>query len=237
MPRPRRGRRAGGESDSGKSTLARLVAGLRAPAAGIAEVLGADLKALSRQGLREPRKCIGFVFHDPASSLDPLLTVGDCIAEPLHVLPLLERGACGFRTGTRPATRSDLSARTEDGLGEGSTVVNVGSATAARRSGVGCLQRVESGTGRVLEGGCGGAGAAGRVNVVSPGALDTRMPQRLLDGRPDKEAVMAVMVETAMLKRVGQVYEVVPLCLFPASEEATLITGATIPVDGGMSAR
>ncbi|WP_454787817.1 SDR family NAD(P)-dependent oxidoreductase [Mycolicibacterium lutetiense] len=75
-----------------------------------------------------------------------------------------------------------------------------------------------------------------RVNVVCPGALDTEMPHRLFEEHPAKDAVMAGMAEASMLKRLGQASEVVPLCLFLVSEAASLITGASIPIDGGSTA-
>lgn len=75
-----------------------------------------------------------------------------------------------------------------------------------------------------------------RVNVVCPGALDTEMPHRLLKAHPAKDAVMAGMAEASMLKRLGEASEVVPACLFLASDEASLITGASLPIDGGSTA-
>jgi peptide/nickel transport system ATP-binding protein len=82
-----------GESGSGKSTVARVVAGLLAPAAGSVEVFGTSLTGQAPAGLRELRRRIGFVFQDPAGSLNPLLTVGDCIAEPLRVHRFGDRSA------------------------------------------------------------------------------------------------------------------------------------------------
>jgi NAD(P)-dependent dehydrogenase (short-subunit alcohol dehydrogenase family) len=75
-----------------------------------------------------------------------------------------------------------------------------------------------------------------RVNVVCPGPLDTAMPRRFLEGHPDADAIMAGMASANMLKRLGRPDDVVPLCLFLVSDEARFITGASIPVDGGMSA-
>ena len=75
-----------------------------------------------------------------------------------------------------------------------------------------------------------------RVNVVCPGALDTQMPHRLLEGHPAKDTVLESMARASMLGRLGEAREVVPLCLFLAAAEAGLVTGATIAIDGGMTA-
>ncbi|EOM75219.1 ABC transporter ATP-binding protein [Rhodococcus rhodnii] len=74
-----------GESGSGKSTIGRCVAALQRPTSGTVTIDGEDLFALSRRQLRDVRRRIGFVFQDPATALNPRLTVGDCVAEPLVV--------------------------------------------------------------------------------------------------------------------------------------------------------
>ncbi|MGW4117126.1 ABC transporter ATP-binding protein [Nocardia sp. NPDC004711] len=83
----RRGETLGlvGESGSGKSTIGRCVAGLQRPTAGSVRVLGTDIAGLSERRLRPIRRRFGFVFQDPATSLNPRLTIGDCVAEPLLV--------------------------------------------------------------------------------------------------------------------------------------------------------
>jgi peptide/nickel transport system ATP-binding protein len=74
-----------GESGSGKSTLARTASGTLRPSAGRVLVAGTDLAGLDGRGLRRLRRTIGFVQQDPATTLDPRLTVADCVAEPLQV--------------------------------------------------------------------------------------------------------------------------------------------------------
>ena len=74
-----------GESGSGKTTIGRAIAGLTPVTEGSLEVLGLELRAVSPRTLRRIRPRIGFVFQDPATSFNPLLTVGDAIAEPLRV--------------------------------------------------------------------------------------------------------------------------------------------------------
>ncbi|MEU2087163.1 ABC transporter ATP-binding protein [Nocardia beijingensis] len=74
-----------GESGSGKSTIGRCVAALQRPTSGTVRVRGQDIVGLSPRKLRPIRRRFGFVFQDPASSLNPRLTVGECVAEPLRV--------------------------------------------------------------------------------------------------------------------------------------------------------
>ncbi|QIS08556.1 ABC transporter ATP-binding protein [Nocardia arthritidis] len=74
-----------GESGSGKSTIGRCVAALQRPSSGMVKIRGQDIAQLSQRQLRPIRRRFGFVFQDPASSLNPRLTVGDCVAEPLIV--------------------------------------------------------------------------------------------------------------------------------------------------------
>ena len=72
-----------GESGSGKSTLGRAPLGLVPITAGDITLFGAPLGAVSRRQLRKLRSHIGVIFQDPGGSLDPRMTVGDSIAEPL----------------------------------------------------------------------------------------------------------------------------------------------------------
>jgi peptide/nickel transport system ATP-binding protein len=74
-----------GESGSGKTTIGRCVAALQKPTSGSIRVLGQDLAGLKERQLRPLRRRFGFVFQDPASSLNPRLSVGDCVGEPLKV--------------------------------------------------------------------------------------------------------------------------------------------------------
>ncbi|WP_061960789.1 ABC transporter ATP-binding protein [Demequina flava] len=74
-----------GESGSGKSTIARTALGLIPAASGEVAILGEDITKMKRKPLKALRKRVGVVFQDPASSLNPRLPVGDCIAEPMEV--------------------------------------------------------------------------------------------------------------------------------------------------------
>jgi oligopeptide transport system ATP-binding protein len=72
-----------GESGCGKSTLARAILGLVRPARGRVLWLGEDLTGFDDEALRLKREEMQIVFQDPLASLNPRMTVGDIIAEPL----------------------------------------------------------------------------------------------------------------------------------------------------------
>jgi oligopeptide transport system ATP-binding protein len=72
-----------GESGSGKSTLARAILGLIQPNRGRVMWLGENLTELEEEALRQKRKEIQIVFQDPIASLNPRMTAGDIISEPL----------------------------------------------------------------------------------------------------------------------------------------------------------
>ncbi|WP_421789004.1 dipeptide ABC transporter ATP-binding protein [Hyphobacterium sp.] len=81
----RRGETLGvvGESGCGKSTLARAVLQLVPAIGGTIAWLGRDLTKANKKKLRESRRDLQIVFQDPLASLDPRMTVGASIAEPL----------------------------------------------------------------------------------------------------------------------------------------------------------
>jgi peptide/nickel transport system ATP-binding protein len=74
-----------GESGSGKSTTARAALGLERIAAGSVSFDGLDIAAASGRQMRELRARAQLVFQDPYSSLDPSMTVGQSLAEPLAI--------------------------------------------------------------------------------------------------------------------------------------------------------
>ena len=74
-----------GESGCGKSTLARAVLNLIPPTGGKVAWLGSDVSGKSAADLRSHRKEMTIVFQDPLASLDPRMTIGASIAEPLLV--------------------------------------------------------------------------------------------------------------------------------------------------------
>ncbi|HWA89072.1 MAG TPA: ABC transporter ATP-binding protein [Rhizomicrobium sp.] len=75
-----------GESGCGKSSLARAVLKLLPKTDGAVLWLGRDLGPLSERDVRKLRKDFQIVFQDPLASLDPRMTVGESIAEPLKAL-------------------------------------------------------------------------------------------------------------------------------------------------------
>ena len=72
-----------GESGCGKSTLGRLITQLLPATAGSILFEGTDLTKLRGESLRQMRREVQMIFQDPYASLDPRMTVGDIIAEPL----------------------------------------------------------------------------------------------------------------------------------------------------------
>jgi peptide/nickel transport system ATP-binding protein len=74
-----------GESGCGKSTLARGVLRLLDPSAGSVAWLGRDIAKASRKEMQPLRQELQIVFQDPLASLDPRMTIGESIAEPLTV--------------------------------------------------------------------------------------------------------------------------------------------------------
>jgi peptide/nickel transport system ATP-binding protein len=74
-----------GESGCGKSTLSRTILQLIRPTSGMVEFQGQNLAQLDRESLRTARRQIQMVFQDPHACLNPLMTVGQSIADPLFI--------------------------------------------------------------------------------------------------------------------------------------------------------
>jgi len=74
-----------GESGSGKTTIGRAIGGLTKITGGSLQVLGHEMLGIKERTFKPVRSDIGFVFQDPASSFNPLLTIAQCVAEPLVV--------------------------------------------------------------------------------------------------------------------------------------------------------
>ena len=79
-----------GESGCGKSTLGRSILRLIEPTSGDVNFDNTDLRKLGKKDMREMRRDIQIIFQDPYSSLNPRLTVGDSLMEPLQVHQLYQ---------------------------------------------------------------------------------------------------------------------------------------------------
>ena len=75
-----------------------------------------------------------------------------------------------------------------------------------------------------------------RCNAVHPGATLTPMMQGVLDAAPDPAQLLEILAAGHPMKRVGQPQELANAILFLASDEASFITGVSLPVDGGYCA-
>lgn len=86
-----------GESGCGKSTLGRLLLGLLKPESGQIWFDGHELVSMKRSQFQKIRRDIQCIFQDPYSSLDPRLSVGNSIAEPLLINRVGTREECQRR--------------------------------------------------------------------------------------------------------------------------------------------
>lgn len=74
-----------GESGSGKTTLGRTILRLVAPTAGHIWYRGKDLAQMSQRDVRPLRRDLGLIFQDPASALNPAMTIGQGVGHPLRI--------------------------------------------------------------------------------------------------------------------------------------------------------
>ncbi|RUW54421.1 dipeptide ABC transporter ATP-binding protein [Mesorhizobium sp. M1A.F.Ca.ET.072.01.1.1] len=83
-----------GESGCGKSTVARVLMRLAEPTAGRVLIDGTDIAGLKKHALRAYRRRMQMVFQDPYASLNPRLTAGQIITEPVENYERLSRNQC-----------------------------------------------------------------------------------------------------------------------------------------------
>jgi oligopeptide/dipeptide ABC transporter ATP-binding protein len=86
-----------GESGSGKSTIANCVTRLQKPSSGTISFAGRDITRLSRRRMRPVRRDLHVVLQDPSASLNPRMSVGRLISEPLLTHRMATRATVGDR--------------------------------------------------------------------------------------------------------------------------------------------
>jgi oligopeptide transport system ATP-binding protein len=104
-----------GESGCGKSTTGRLVLRLMDPTAGSVRFKGEEIATLDKHALRRLRRHMQIIFQDPYASLNPRMTVGEILAEPMAVHDLhteAERATgsrtCSTSSASCPSTRGAI---------------------------------------------------------------------------------------------------------------------------------
>src|SRR3954462_10295363 len=75
-----------GESGCGKTTLGQTIIRLYDPTSGKVTFAGKEFSSITGSELRKLRRGVQMIFQDPAASLDPRMTVGSIIAEPLNII-------------------------------------------------------------------------------------------------------------------------------------------------------
>ncbi len=86
-----------GESGSGKTTAGRVILRLLEASQGEVVFEGRDIRALGREDVRKLRKEMQIIFQDPYASLNPRMTVGDIVGEPLRIHDLARGRAAATR--------------------------------------------------------------------------------------------------------------------------------------------
>jgi NAD(P)-dependent dehydrogenase (short-subunit alcohol dehydrogenase family) len=127
-----------------------------------------------------------------------------------------------------PLLRSAGGAIVNNASGAGLVGVRRGAAYAASKGGVVALTRqmaVDLASDGV------------RVNAVCPGVVDTPLVRKLAAGESNPEQELENMARGQLLGRLGTPDEIAAAIVFLASDEASFITGAVLPVDGGYTAR
>jgi meso-butanediol dehydrogenase / (S,S)-butanediol dehydrogenase / diacetyl reductase len=76
-----------------------------------------------------------------------------------------------------------------------------------------------------------------RVNVVSPSASETGLFLKMVEQAPDPEAIKRMVAERTPMQRLGTADDVCESIMFLAGDESSYISGAVLPLDGGLAAR
>ncbi len=100
-----------GESGCGKTTLGRSILRLINPTSGSIEFEGVDILSLTSSELRNLRKDIQIIFQDPYSSLNPRMTIGEAIIEPMRVNNILDTDFARKKRAIELLERVNLSSK------------------------------------------------------------------------------------------------------------------------------
>ena len=164
-----------GESGSGKTTLGRCVTRLEPLTAGEVRINGTDISRLARRRLRPLRRDFNIVFQDPASSLNPRMTVADIVGEPLRLHRIGSRAERARRVDTlldQVGLRPEVGRRYPHELSGGQRQrVSLARALSAGPSAVPAgRRRADLGAGRV------GAGGGAQPDRPAAGRARLRLP-------------------------------------------------------------
>ena len=161
--------------------------------------------------------------------------------DPADVRKMLDVNVLGTALGLKHALRT---MRPGGAAGNGGSVVNVASVAATIAfPGISVYSATKSGIDRLTRVAAAESGKLGygvRVNCIYPGLTPTTMGNQLavdcaeLGLFPSPEAAAGAVVELTPLGRLGQVDDMADAVVFLASDASKFITGAGLPVDGGM---
>ena len=186
-----------GESGCGKSTVGRTILRLIEPTAGSIKIDGHEITHLSRAELRPYRRQMQIIFQDPFSSLDPRMSAGDIVGEPLGVHNIARgkekaaRVAALFeRVGLRKAQMDNYPHQFSGGQRQRIGIARAGARAQAdhrRRAGL-RPRRVDPGAGpQPDDGPAARARARLSVHLAQPGRGRTHQPpHRGHVSRPDR---------------------------------------------------
>ena len=93
-----------GESGCGKSTTGRCIMHLTRPTSGTVLFEGKDVSKMSKKELKEMRRNMQFIFQDPYASLNPRMTIGEIVSEPLIIHNVMPDATRSTSTATRTSS-------------------------------------------------------------------------------------------------------------------------------------